>query len=192
MSLEKINIRNGLLILMIVAASACRFINLGQLSILSNFTPVGAVALFGGAYFSDRFKAYFVPLFTLFISDQVINYAYYGKIVLFYDGAFWVYISFVIMVFLGSMIKKTNISSVLLASLASVLVHWLLTDIQPWWYGTVFPKTALGYIDSLIAAIPFERNLMLGNLVYGAILFGGFEWAKKQYPVLQIRKTMAL
>lgn len=192
MSLEKINIRNGLLILMIVAASACRFINLGQLSILSNFTPVGAVALFGGAYFSDRFKAYFVPLFTLFISDQVINYAYFGKVVLFYDGAFWVYLSFVLMVFIGSMMKKVNVASVLLASLASVLVHWLLTDIQPWWYGTMFPKTALGYVDSLIAAIPFERNLMLGNLLYGAILFGGFEWAKKRYPVLQTRNTMAL
>eukprot|EP01132_Coremiostelium_polycephalum_P015607 gene15607-18830_t len=99
MSMEKINIRNSILALIIIAAAATRFLNLGSFSSWSNFTPIGAMAMFGGAYFSDKLKAYAVPLITLLVSDVVVNYSYFHKLVLFYDGAFWVYLSFVLMVF---------------------------------------------------------------------------------------------
>ena len=61
MSLQKINLRNSLLVLMIIIAGASRLINFTHLNSWSNFTPVGAMALFGGAYFSDKWKAFLVP-----------------------------------------------------------------------------------------------------------------------------------
>lgn len=189
MSLNKINLRNWVLILIIIAAAATRFIFLGEQTVLSNFTPIGAIALFGGTYFTDKYKAYLVPLLTLFVSDIFINYFYTGQYTFFYGGVFWVYASFAFTVFIGSKIRKVNAGTVLIGALASVLVHWLLTDIHPWLTGTLYNKDITGYHQSLIAAIPFERNLLLGNLVYGAILYGGFELAHTRFTELKQQKV---
>src|SRR3982751_6401986 len=119
MTLQKVNTRNTVLVLMIVAAAAFRFVSYKYPYVLSNFTPVGAVALFGGAYFSDKWKAYLVPLAALFLSDIAINYLYTGKLVLWYGGSVYVYLCFAIMVLIGTMIKKVNVANVFIASLAS-------------------------------------------------------------------------
>ena len=191
MSLQKINTRTIVLILMIVAAAAMRLLSFKFPYLLSNFTPVGAIALFGGAYFTDKWKAYLVVLLTLFASDILINYLYTSKWVLWYGGSFWVYLTFAVMVFIGSLIKKANVGNVAIASLASVAVHWLIID-MPWLYGSLYPHNLAGYGQSLVAAIPFERNMVLGDIVFCAILFGGFELAKSKYAILRIQKEPAI
>ena len=190
MTSQKINTRNIVLILMILFAGAMRLVSY-KYQFLSNFTPVGVIALFGGAYFNDKWKAYLVPLLALFASDVLLNYLYTSKWMLFYDGAAWVYICFAIMVFIGSRIKKVNFGTVALASLAGVLVHWLIMD-MPWLYGTLYPHTLAGYGQSLLAAVPFERNMILGDLVYGTLLFGGFELAKSKYAMLRTKAELAI
>ncbi len=192
MSLEKINIRNSVLILMVILAAAARFIHLDNQNVWANFTPVGAVSLFGGTYFTDKRKAYLVPLLVLFLSDLLINYMYFHHFVWFYASSIWVYISFALMVYIGTKLPKINVANVVLASFAAVLVHWLLTDINPWLYGTLYSKSLIGYFQSLFAAIPFERSLMMGNLVYGFLLFGGFELAKRKFPVLKLHNQLAV
>jgi len=193
MSLEKINIRNSILILIIVAAAATRFLHLGSFSSWTNFTPLGAMAMFGGAYFSDKVKAYTVPLITLFVSDLVVNYAYYQKIVLFYDGAFWVYLSFILMVLVGTFIKKANFTNVLIASVVTVFIHWIVSDIGAvLMVDSMYPRSFAGYLQALIGAIPFERNLLVSNLVYGLLMFGGFEYAKTKFPALGFSKQQAV
>jgi hypothetical protein len=192
MSLEKLNIRNSLLVLMILLAGATRLINFNHLTGWANFTPVGAMALFGGAYFSDKWKAFLVPIVTLFISDIALDYLYFGKFMLFYSGALPVYIAFALMVLIGTYIKKVNVTNVVLGSVGAVLIHWLITDIDPWLQGTMYSKSFYGYGESLIAAIPFERGMLFANLVYGAILFGGFELAKNKFAVLRTYKEVAV
>lgn len=191
MSIKKINIRTVVLVLMIVAAAAMRLLSYKFPYVLSNFTPVGAIALFGGTYFTDKWKAYLVVLITLFMSDIVINFLYSSKWVLWYGGSFWVYLTFAIMVFIGSLIKKADIANIALASLASILVHWLIID-MPWLYGNLYPHNFYGYGQSLVAAIPFERNMILGDIVFCAILFGGFELAKSKYTILRSREELVL
>ena len=183
MSLEKINVRAWVIVLMIICASALRLANLGAYSSWMNFTPIGAMAMFGGAYYKNKFTAFFVTFLSLFVGDIFLNYTYFNKFVLFYDGAGYVYLAFFLMVLIGTYIKKVNVQNVVLASIASVLVHWLITDIQPCLSG-MYPATFSGYIQSLTMAIPFEKNLLFGNLVFGAIMFGGFELAKSRYTVL--------
>jgi len=191
MSLKKINIRTVVLVLMIVAAAAMRLLSFKFPYILSNFTPVGAIALFGGAYFAEKWKAYAVVLITLFSTDILINYLYTSKWIIWSDGSFWVYITFAIMVFIGSLIKKANLVNVALCSLASVAVHWLIID-MPWLYGTLYPHNLTGYGQSLIAALPFEKNMVLGDIVFCTILFGGFELAKSKYTFLRSSRELAV
>jgi len=183
--------RNIVLILMIVVAAAFRLLAF-KYKDLSNFNPVGAIALFGGAYFISKWKGYLAVLLTLFTTDIIINYLYTSKLSLWYAGAEITYLSFALMVLTGSLlIKKVNVLNVALASIAAVLVHWLLTDL-PWLYGTLYPHTLAGYGMSLVNAIPFECNMIYGNLVFGLLLFGGFELAKTRYTFLRTKKQLAL
>jgi hypothetical protein len=187
MTLQKINTRNTVLFLIIIAATAFRLLSF-KYTALSNFTPVGAIALFGGAYFTDKWKAYVFVLIMLIASDLVINYLYFSRIELF-ASSIWLYICFAIMIFIGSLIKKVNAVNVGLASIAGILVHWLIMDL-PWLHFGVklYPNTLVGYGQSLIAAIPFEKNMVLGDIVFCAILFGGFELAKRKYTILRTNK----
>jgi hypothetical protein len=190
MTLQKVNTRNAVLVLMIVAAGAFRLVSYKYPYILSNFTPVGAMALFGGAYFTDKWKAYLVPLLTLFVSDVLLNHLYTSKWVLWDNSSIMVYICFAIIVFVGSLIKKARFVNVFLASLVAVVLHWLLTDIP--FVGTLYPHTFPGYMQSLVAAIPFEKNMLFGDIVFCAILFGGFEFAKSKYTTLRASQKFAV
>jgi hypothetical protein len=188
MASQKINSRTTVLVLMVIAAIAMRLVNT-QVPALSNFTPVGAVALFGGAYFNDKWKAYLVPLAALVISDVFINYIYTSSFA-FYSSSLWMYGCFMLMVFVGTFIKKVNVANVSLASVAAVLIHWLVMDI-PLLYGQ--PNTWANYTTLLIKAVyPFETNMLVADAIYGAILFGGFELAKSKYTVLQAKRQLAL
>jgi len=193
MSLKKINIRTVVLILMILAAAAMRLVSFKYPLLLSNFTPVGAIALFGGAYFTDKWKAYLVVLVTLFVSDALLILLRTSDLVLWYSSYLWVYLAFAIMVFIGSLIKKANVINVALASVAAIVVHWLITDL-PWVYDTLnlYPHTLAGYGQSLIAAIPFEKNMVLGDALFCTILFGGFELAKSKYTILRTNRELAV
>jgi len=189
MTTQKINTRNTVLILVIISAAAFRLIAARFPYELSNFNPVGAMALFGGAYFVDKWKAYLLPLFTLFVSDIFLNHFYSGKWVIMDNSSIMVYVFFLIMVLVGTLIKKANFWNVFGASLLGVVLHWLLTDLP---FGNLYPHTFAGYIQSLTAAIPFEKNMLYGDIVFCAILFGGFELAKNKYTVLRSRQELAL
>ncbi|HVW12690.1 MAG TPA: DUF6580 family putative transport protein [Mucilaginibacter sp.] len=189
MTLQKINTRNTVLILMIIAAAAFRLISARFPYVLSNFNPVGAIALFGGTYFASKWKAYVLPLFTLFVSDIFLNHFYSGKWEILDNSSIMVYVFFLVMVFIGTLIKRANVWNVLGVSILGVVLHWLLTDLP---FGNLYPHTFAGYMQSLIAAIPFEKNMLFGDIVFCALLFGGFEFAKNKYTALRGRQELAL
>jgi hypothetical protein len=181
MSLQKIKLNIPALLLVIlvsvVSTGAMRLLSF-YFPLLSNFTPMGAVAIFSGAYFADKWKAGLVSVITLFATNIFINYLYTSNVIWFNTSSLWLYASLIIMIMIGSLIKKVNVTNVLLASLASVAVHWLLTDIEPWLYSSYYDKGLLGYGESLLMAIPFERNMLLADAIFGVVLFGGYEWVK--------------
>ncbi|HVW94952.1 MAG TPA: DUF6580 family putative transport protein [Mucilaginibacter sp.] len=190
MSLQKINTRTIILVALMLIASLGRLISYYYPYTLSNFTPLGAIALFGGVYFAHKWKAYLAVFGTLFLSDILINYLYTSKIVLWRTDAIWAYLPFLVIVFMGTFIKKVSFGNVALVSLLGVAFHWLFTDL-PFFYGTAYPQTIGGYALSLAAAIPFEKNMALGDLAFGLLLFGGFELAKNRFTILRAEKQPA-
>ena len=186
MSIQKLNVRNSVLLILILVAVSFRFVDLGESYSWANFTPVGAIALFAGTYFNDKVKAFIVPLAVLFLSDVLLQHKYTGEWNPIYPGIIYTYFSFAAMVIIGMMIRKVSVWSVFGAALAGVAIHWLLTDIQPWLTLPQYSKDLSGYIQALIAAIPFERALLLGNLFFGALLYGAFEFSKSKYPQLEL------
>ena len=188
MTLQKVNTRNIVLVLIIVLMTFIRLITF-KYQFLSNFTAVGAVAIFGGVYFTDKWKAYLVVLLTFFISDVIINHYYTNKWDFFSAYTFWNCVCFLIVAFIGTLIKKINIATSVLILLVPVTIHWLLLDIP----GIVeYPKTVAGYAASLTAALPFEKNMLFGDALFGFILFGGFELAKIKFASIRSQKEMAV
>lgn len=195
MSLNKINFRTVVLVLMIVIVAFARVLTAGRvLSPLANFTPIGAMALFGGCYFKDKWKAYLVPLGVLLLSDMLLMQTVYKEHSngLLYSGWGWIYASFALMVLIGNFIKKVNAKSVLFAAIAAALTHWIVSDFGVWLAGgtditTGQPYThdAHGLAMCYYLAIPYMKNMLIGNLLYGALLFGGFELLQRRYPRLQ-------
>ncbi len=174
----------GLILLMAILRVVFTFDK--DLSPLSNFTPIGAMALFGGAYFT-RGKAFAFPLITLLVSDIILNrFVYFGEWKLFYESIIWTYLAFALMVVVGQwLLKKINVKNFLLSSLIIVFIHWIVTDFGVWMIGTMYPMTLSGYWACLVAAIPFERNFLAGTLIYGGVLFTAFEWMQAKIPSIR-------
>ena len=171
------------------------FASSGTLAPWANFTPLGALALFGGCYYQDKWKAYFIPLMTLWITDIILNrILFFHKWVFFYDGFAWVYVSFAMMVLIGQMMKSVSVKSVVMAAIAGAVSHWLVSDIGVWLGGGTNLSTGLPYtldLNGLLMcyyfAIPFMKNLLIGNLVFGALFFWSFEFLQRKYPILQFQ-----
>lgn len=138
-----------------------------------NVAPITAIALFAGVYL-ERKHAFIIPLAAMFISDYFIG---------FYDAVLWVYLSIILIGFIGLWLKKhRGILSTIGASVAGSVVFFLVTNFGVWltWY----PQTWAGFIGCYTAAIPFFRNTMLGDLGYVAVLFGIYELVRRFLPSL--------
>ncbi len=182
---SKIHVQTAVLVLFVLLAGVLRLIPSFSQNSLINFTPIGAMALFGGSRFADRRKAYLIPILTLWLTDLILNrFLYFHHWVFFYDGFLWVYGTFALIVTIGMyMIRKATVVNVVLAAITASLLHWLVTDFGVWLgggqnpaTGLPYPKTLEGYQTCLIMALPFLKNFLTGTLVYSGILFGSYAW----------------
>ena len=156
---------------------------------IANFSGIGAVALFGGAYFKNKINAFLMPVLVLFVSDLGLVLTMgidYG----FYSGWYYTYIAFILMVLVGHLIiKKVNVQSVFIAGVVGVFIHWIVSDIGVWYGSTIYAQTLQGFWECLVIAIPYEKNFLYGTLGYSALLFGVFETLKAKYPALRMEKV---
>jgi len=185
MKKQILNFRFGTLCVIVLAAGILRLIPQPQ-----NFGPIGAMALFGGAYFGKKWQAFLIPLAALLISDLVVNFAFYREFVLFHEMAVWVYGAFAINVLIGiALLKKVKTSSVITANIIASLLFFTITNFGVWASPNImniYPSNAAGLTACYIAGIPYLWGTLAGNLFYSALLFGIFEYAQKKYPVLAI------
>ncbi|MEM7549052.1 MAG: DUF6580 family putative transport protein [Bacteroidota bacterium] len=178
-------------VVFIAVAIASRFFGPALFGHPSNFAPVDAVALFSGAYIARRWLSIAIPLLFVWIGDVIVNYGYYGRFVAFYDGFYWQYGTYALIVLLGFIMlnKKVKPLNVLGASLSASVLFFVLTNFGVWASGTLYPKTIEGLITCYFAAIPFFKQTLTSDLVYCTFLFGSFELLKAQLPKLATSKA---
>ena len=166
------NPRFGVLTAMILLAAASRLIPHPP-----NFTPIAALALFGGASFADKRAAFLVPLAGLLLSDLVLG---------FYALMPVVYGSFALIVCLGFWLRRQrSVARIAGAAVASAVLFFIVTNFGVWAFGTLYPRTAAGLTECYIAAIPFFQNTLSSNLLYAGVLFGGLALAEKRFVSLR-------
>lgn len=144
-----------------------------------NFTPVEAIALFGGVYFADKRLALIVPLIALFVADLVIGF--YGVMMPVVYGCV------ALTAFAGFSLRcHARASNVMIAALASATGFYLVTNFFVWATSAMYPHTFDGLIACYVAGWPFyQYGTLPGTLLWSAALFGGFALLSQRYAALQ-------
>jgi hypothetical protein len=174
-------VEQGLLFVALVAAAAG--IRCG-LQAIPNFAPVAAVALFAGFCFPSRWLALLVPLSAMWISDYFIG-----------GYQVWlmatVYAALAMPVLMRSWLRRQwqeaagwrGAVRVTLAtatcSLAASLLFFAATNLVTWMVTPWYPRSLAGIGQCYIAAVPFFRYTLLGDLTFATILFGGYALARQ-------------
>ena len=162
---------------LIVGAVAVRLlIHFVPGSLPYNFTPVEAMALFGGALFADRRLALAVPLLAMFIADLIIGLHMLIPLV---------YALIAATVWLGGTLRgQLGAGRIALAAIISTTGFYLATNFAVWAMGTMYPHTASGLAASYVAGLPFYQWQLVGSLLWCALLFGGFALLTRRFPAL--------
>ena len=129
-----------------------------------NFAPITGIALFSSKKINNKLFGVFLPIIPLFISDLFIGISFIN---------IFVYLSFVIIYFLGSISSKIEVKLVFLSS----VIFFILTNLGVWYLG--YPKNVEGLITCFTLAVPFFINTILGDLFYSFIFFRSYKAAKK-------------
>lgn len=163
------------LALMILAAAASRLIPHPP-----NLASISAVALFGGAYLSNKRLAFLVPMAALLLSDLILGLYSHMEVI---------YGSFALVVCIGLLLRKRRTPlRIAGAALTSSVLFFVITNFGVWLFESLYPKTISGLATCYVAAIPFFQNTLVGDALYTAVLFGGFALVEKWFPVLRERE----
>ncbi len=152
-----------------------------------NFSPVEAMALFGGAYFAKRSWAVFVPLIALFISDLALGLMMGGDYFQYFvsAGFLLVYLCIAALSVFGFGLRnKIFVLRVAGFGISGSILFFLVTNFGVWLGSAFYPQTASGLMAAYAAGLPFLQNGILGTLFFSALLFGGYELLKQRLPAL--------
>jgi len=169
------------IISMIIAGAFFRFIPHWP-----NFTPVAAMALFGGAYLGRKHLAFLIPFAAMFLSDLILGL---------HRDMWAVYLAFGFTVMIGTLIRSNiKFANVVAASVLSSVIFFLLTNFAAWLSSPFYPQTFAGLMQSYVAGLAFFNNGSLGisffineiagSLLYNGIFFGAFALARQWFPKL--------
>lgn len=144
---------------------------------LPNVSPIAAMALFGGVYFMDKRLAFVVPFAALFCSDLLLGL---------HSSMIFVYAGFALTVAIGFVLRKrVTFTNTVFAMVGSSVLFFLLTNFGAWLTSALYAKTAGGLMQAYVAGIPFFQNSLLGNLVYTAVIFGGYHLLRNNISTLK-------
>jgi hypothetical protein len=139
-----------------------------------NFAPVGAIAIFGGAHFQNRWLGFAVPFIALLIGDIITGL---------HSLIPFVYGCFALNVCMGWWIRR-QVTAVRIAGVTVLgsTIFFLVTNFGVWLLLGTFERTIAGLMQCYVAGLPLFMNTLLGDLFYTAVLFGGVTALEWRFP----------
>ena len=187
---NKIQVKNGILIAIIGLAALSRL-----LPHPPNFAPIGAMALFGAAYFSKRYLAFLVPFAALWISNLILDNLIYSKMYpemyagFSWFGNAWTYLGIALIAILGMItLKKVKITTLFGTSIGASVLFFVISNFGAWLASPMYPQTIGGLMASYTAGIPFFWNTLAGDLFYTGLLFGAYHLIQVRFPGILLDK----
>lgn len=165
----------GLLISLIVLAR--------YLPHLPNVAPVAAAGLVAGAYLGRRW-ALAIVITGMLLSDFLLGF-YHWPVML------SVYFSLILIAWGGGyLLKYKTPKIVLIYSLGSSFIFYLVTNFAVWATALWYPKNLAGLWLAYEMGIPFLRYTLLGDLFYSVVLFISLELVILVFPTLVKQKKL--
>lgn len=166
---DKLDSRFAAIVFVVLMAAAFRILTNGM---IPNFTPIGALALFGGAYLQDRRLAFVLPITAMLLSDIVLG---------FHNTMIYVYTSFLLIVALSRVVNfgKVSFGRTLSTTLLSTVLFFLVTNFGVWASTGMYEMTFSGLMTSYFAGLPFLKYSLMGDLFYVAVFFGTFKLVRR-------------
>lgn len=158
--MPKLQQQQAVLLIILVAAA------LRMLPHPENFTPIGALALFSGAYL-QRQVLWLVPLAALLLGD--IAHGLYNGIVM-----LAVYLGFIASTAIGRSLLRSRDSGgrICLGVGAGALAFWIISNFGNWLaFG---PHSLEGLLQCYIRGLPYLASSFVGDALYALVLFGGY------------------
>jgi hypothetical protein len=155
-----------------------------------NFTPMGALALFGAATLTDKRLALLVPVAAMVITDLGIEVLHrlgltdpWGI----YRANWTTYLAFLLVTLIGFSLRgRRRLLPIGAATLAASVVFFLVTNFAVWAFQEVtYPQTPAGLYWCYVAGIPYFWRTLLGDVVFSTALFGGLALAEERFAVLR-------
>ena len=134
---------------------------------VSNFSPVAVAALFAGMTLHRRWLAVAVPLVAMLLSDAVLG------------GYGWpmmavVYTALALPAAIGMFARHLRVVYVAIGgALASSLIFYAMTNFAVWALTGLYSADAKGLLECYVAALPFLKYTVAGDLFWSVALFGG-------------------
>jgi Family of unknown function (DUF6580) len=149
-----------------------------------NLTPLSAMFLFSGATFPRKRESLLVPFAALLLSDAAVMYILYGGRYG-WNSSLYTWTGFLLIGVIGwSLRGRISAGRVAGASLAGSVLFFVVTNFGVWMGGAMYPATLSGLASCYVAALPFFRNAVLGDLAYAALFFGCWQWLQHRRPAL--------
>jgi len=128
---------------------------------IPNFTAIGAIALFSGAYFTNKRISIFFPILILLISDLFLG---------FHKTMPFVYVPFILIILLGFLLRNNKKFYYIFGlSIVSSMIFYIISNFGVWLTGMGLSNNLVQvYVDG----IPFFRNMLAGDLIFNSIIFG--------------------
>lgn len=145
-----------------------------------NFNAVSAAAMFGGAYMLRSRWSFIVPIATMLATDAVLGFYHFPSMIINYGALV------LCMVIGRGYAAKPSMLRYIGVVLGGSVSFFLITNAGAWMFQTLepvlYPMTFAGLMQAYVNAIPFFQNSFVSNMLFSAVLFGGFEMAKVFLP----------
>jgi hypothetical protein len=136
-----------------------------------NFTPVISVVLFAGFFFRHPAASLCLALGVMAVTDSVIGTYDYRVMMV-------VYAALLLPVAMRYVLRpRLTAARVAACAVLSQIVFFATTNFAVWICGELYPHTLVGLVECYVAALPFLRNALGGDLFWSAVLFGSYALA---------------
>ena len=134
-----------------------------MISDIPNFTATIALIMFTSYLIRDKFLSVLVILVSQIISDLYIGI---------YSSMFFVYGAYVFIALLSPIImNKLNFKSVLISSLVTPTIFYIVSNFGVWITGSTYPLSLDGLIMCYVAGIPFFDETLLSTVVFSVTIY---------------------
>jgi hypothetical protein len=132
-----------------------------------NFSPIVASALFAGVVLHRRGLSPVVPLAAMFVSDLALGFDHWPIAIV-------VYAAMTLPALVGILARRWRLAYVVLpAVLSCSLIFYVTTNFAVWAFGGLYSLDMAGLVQCYVAALPFLKHTIAGDLFWSAVLFGG-------------------